>query len=176
LGALGDSGAVTTNDDELSITIRALANYGSHEKYKNKYQGLNSRMDEIQAAFLSVKLKYIDDEKQIRRQIAERYNREIKNDKILLPNLPINPKEHVWHLYVIRVKDRENLQNYLSNNGVQTLIHYPTPPHKQDAYSEWSESSYPISEDLHNDVLSLPIGPVMEDDEIRKIIKILNEY
>jgi dTDP-4-amino-4,6-dideoxygalactose transaminase len=176
LGALGDSGAVTTNDDELSITIRALANYGSHKKYKNKYQGLNSRMDEIQAAFLSVKLKYIDDEKQIRRQIAERYNREIKNDKILLPNLPINPKEHVWHLYVIRVKDRENLQNYLSNNGVQTLIHYPTPPHKQDAYSEWSESSYPISEDLHNDVLSLPIGPVMEDDEIRKIIKILNEY
>ena len=176
LGALGDSGAVTTNDDELSITIRALANYGSHKKYKNKYQGLNSRMDEIQAAFLSVKLKYIDDEKQIRRQIAERYNREIKNDKILLPNLPINPKEHVWHLYVIRIKDRENLQNYLSNNGVQTLIHYPTPPHKQDAYSEWSESSYPISEDLHNDVLSLPIGPVMEDDEIRKIIKILNEY
>jgi dTDP-4-amino-4,6-dideoxygalactose transaminase len=176
LGALGDSGAVTTNDDELSITIRALANYGSHKKYKNKYQGLNSRMDEIQAAFLSVKLKYIDDEKQIRRQIAERYNREIKNDKILLPNLPINPKEHVWHLYVIRIKDRENLQNYLSNNGVQTLIHYPIPPHKQDAYSEWAESSYPISEDLHNDVLSLPIGPVMEDDDIRKIIKILNEY
>lgn len=176
LGALGDAGAVTTNDDELGKTIRALANYGSNQKYVNIYQGLNSRLDEIQAAVLDVKLKYIDAENDRRRAIAERYIAEIKNPKIILPELPENPAEHVWHLFVIRISEREKLQNYLTENGVQTLIHYPIPPHKQKAYEEYNGLSFPITEKIHEEVLSLPISPVMEDEDVTIVINLINSY
>jgi len=176
LGALGDAGAVTTNDEELANTIRALANYGSNQKYVNVLQGLNSRLDELQASALDVKLKYIDSENQRRKDIAKRYIAEIKNPKIILPEFPENEKEHVWHLFVIRTKERELLQNYYSQNGVQTLIHYPIPPHKQGAYKEMNDLSFPITEGIHNEVMSLPISPVMTDDEVSKIIEITNKF
>ncbi|WP_411811436.1 DegT/DnrJ/EryC1/StrS family aminotransferase [Chryseobacterium scophthalmum] len=176
LGALGDAGAITTNDDQLATTIRALANYGSNQKYVNIYQGLNSRLDEIQAAILDVKLKYIDSENQKRIDIAKRYISEIKNPKIILPELPENENEHVWHLFVIRTENRDELQNYLTEKNIQTLIHYPIPPHQQNAYKEWNNMSFPISEKIHNEVLSLPISPVLEDEEIQTIIKALNNF
>ncbi|MCL1669428.1 DegT/DnrJ/EryC1/StrS family aminotransferase [Elizabethkingia ursingii] len=176
LGALGDAGGVTTNDDELASAIRAIANYGSNKKYVNIYQGLNSRLDEIQAAVLDVKLKYIDRENDIRRKIAQRYISEIINPKIALPQDPIDSKEHVWHLFVVRAENRDSLQEYLTENGVQTVIHYPIPPHKQKAYAEWNEMVYPISEKIHNEVLSLPVSPVMSQDEITKIIEIINKF
>ncbi len=175
LGALGDAGGITTNDEELAKTIRALANYGSNQKYVNIYQGLNSRLDEIQAAVLGVKLKYIDAENSRRREIAKRYIAEIKNPNIILPENPANEGEHVWHLFVIRTSEREKLQNYLTENGVQTLIHYPIPPHKQEAYKEWNDLSFPITEKIHAEVLSLPISPVMTEDEVTKVIKIINQ-
>ena len=173
---MGDAGAVTTNDEELNKTIRALANYGSNQKYVNIYQGLNSRLDEIQAAVLDVKLKYIDEENQVRRDIAKRFINEISNSKIILPENPQNETEHVWHLFVIRTENRETLQAYLTENGVQTLIHYPIPPHKQQAYKEWNDLSFPISEQIHNEVLSLPVSPVMGEDEISKVIELLNKF
>ncbi|KFF13963.1 aminotransferase [Chryseobacterium soli] len=176
LGALGDAGAITTNDDELAKTIRALANYGSNQKYVNIYQGLNSRLDEIQAAVLDIKLKYIDEENTIRRNIAKRYISEISNPKIILPENPTDQNEHVWHVFVVRTHDRDRLQNYLTENGVQTLIHYPIPPHKQEAYKEWNELSYPISEKIHQEILSLPISPVMSEPEISQIISALNDF
>ncbi|MEN4759372.1 DegT/DnrJ/EryC1/StrS family aminotransferase [Chryseobacterium sp. C39-AII1] len=176
LGALGDAGAVTTNDEELAKTIRALANYGSNQKYVNIYQGLNSRLDEIQAAVLDVKLKYIDNENTIRREIAKRFINEIKNPAIILPKNPKNESEHVWHVFVIRSEKRDEFQAYLTENGVQTLIHYPIPPHHQEAYKEWKTLSFPISEKIHREVLSLPISPVMTKDEIEKIISIVNDF
>jgi dTDP-4-amino-4,6-dideoxygalactose transaminase len=175
LGALGDSGAVTTKESELAQVIRVLANYGSSQKYVNQYQGLNSRMDEIQAAFLDVKLNYIDVENKKRQQIAKYYLENIKNNKIILPRLETND-EHVWHLFVIRVKERNDLQAYLNENGIQTLIHYPIPPHKQKCYSHLNELSLPITEQIHDEVISLPISPVMTDEEIERIVLILNEY
>ncbi|WP_286777303.1 DegT/DnrJ/EryC1/StrS family aminotransferase [Sphingobacterium sp. UBA2074] len=176
LGALGDGGAVTCRDKKLADTIRALANYGSNQKYVNIYKGLNSRLDEIQAAVLDVKLKYIDKDNLIRREIAKRYIREISNSKIILPSMPDDENEHVWHVFVVRCTERDNLQEYLSKNGIQTLIHYPTPPHKQKAYQEWNELSFPISEKIHNEVLSLPISPVMLKDEVDKIVEIINLF
>lgn len=176
LGALGDAGAVTTNDDDLAKAIRALANYGSNEKYVNIYQGLNSRLDEIQAAVLDVKLKYIDDENDQRRKIAKRYIAEITNPKIILPENPENEKEHVWHVFVIRANERDSLQQYLTDNGIQTIIHYPIPPHQQKAYKEWNGLSFPITEKIHAEVLSLPISSVLEDQDVKTIIDILNNY
>lgn len=176
LGALGDAGAVTTNDEKLAATIKALANYGSNQKYVNIYQGLNSRLDEIQAAVLDVKLKYIDSENETRRQVAKRYISEIKNPAITLPEYPENEKEHVWHVFVIRTAQRDALQKYLTENEIQTLIHYPIPPHKQQAYKEWNEQSFPISEKIHEEILSLPISPVMTEEEIEKVIEILNKF
>lgn len=176
LGALGDAGAITTNDEELEKTIRALANYGSDKKYVNIYKGLNSRLDEIQAAVLDVKLKYIDHENEMRQQIAKQFINGITNPKIILPRYPDNKKEHVWHLFVIRSEERNRLQNYLAENNIQTLIHYPIPPHKQEAYKEWNTLSYPISEKIHEQVLSLPISSVMSEDEIGNIINRLNLY
>ncbi len=175
-GALGDAGAVTTNDKELATTVRTLANYGSYQKYVNVYQGLNSRLDELQAAVLNVKLKYIDTENSRRREIAMRYISEIHNSKIALPEVPLYQNEHVWHLFVIRCKEREALQNYMHVNGVQTLIHYPIPPHMQEAYKEWNQLSFPITEKIHNEVLSLPISPVMTDDQAEEVIKVCNNY
>ena len=176
LGALGDAGAITCKDDLLAKTIRALANYGSEEKYVNKYQGLNSRLDEIQASVLDVKLKYIDADNDKRRMIAEQYVAGIKNDKIILPILPSQQKEHVYHIFVVRTTKRDKLQKYLTENGVQTLIHYPTPPHKQKAYKYYNHLSFPITEKIHEEVLSLPISPVMEENEVTKIINCINLF
>ncbi len=181
LGALGDGGAVTTDDDELARTVRAIGNYGSYQKYVHKYQGLNSRLDDIQAAILDVKLKYLDRENQRRREIAGYYCSNIKNDKITLPinNLPLtikHYKEHVWHLFVIRTPYRDQLQRYLTENGIQTLIHYPTPPHKQNAYKKWNSMSFPITEKIHKEVLSLPISSVMEDNEMEKVVEVINTF
>ncbi len=176
LGALGDGGAITTDDEELAKAVRALANYGSNRKYVNIYKGLNSRLDELQAAVLYVKLKYIDEENAVRRRIAKRYISEIKNPEIILPEMPSDEKQHVWHLFVIRTKQREKLQNYLTENGVQTLIHYPTPPHKQRAYEEYNHLSFPVTEAIHEEVLSLPMSPVMSEEEVVKVIDILNKF
>ncbi|MGV9003545.1 DegT/DnrJ/EryC1/StrS family aminotransferase [Flavobacterium sp.] len=182
LGALGDAGAVTTNDDALAAQIRALGNYGSKQKYVNEFQGLNSRMDEIQAGFLAVKLKYIDAENQYRRQIAARYLSEINNPMIQLP-FPVNATvnvaenlEHVWHLFVIRTNDRNRLQKYLADNDIQTLIHYPIPPNKQLAYKEMNHFDFPITNTIHDQVLSLPISPMTTEEEATKIIHALNSY
>ncbi|MCQ9641719.1 DegT/DnrJ/EryC1/StrS family aminotransferase [Chryseobacterium sp. WG14] len=176
LGALGDAGAVTTNDDDLAKAIRALANYGSNQKYVNIYQGLNSRLDEIQAAVLDVKLKYIDNENEVRKHIAKRLIGEIKNSSIILPEYPADENEHVWHVFVIRTGKRDELQTYLTENGIQTIIHYPIPPHKQEAYKEWNDLSFPITERIHNEVLSLPISPVMSEKEVSDVISIINRF
>jgi len=175
LGALGDSGAVTTKNPELAKMVRTLANYGSAQKYVNEYQGLNSRLDEIQAAFLNVKLKYVDLEINRRREIANYYLKHINNTNILLP-LENGNDDHVWHLFVIRTKIRENLQEYLSKNNVQTLIHYPIPPHKQECYTNLSHLSLPITELIHEQVLSLPISQVMEMDEVQLIVDLINSW
>lgn len=174
LGALGDAGAVTTKDEELAQTVRALANYGSHKKYENKYQGFNSRLDEIQAAFLSVKLKYIDQENDHRRRLAEKFIQGIHNPEIILPELTKDPKEHVWHLFIIRATKRKQLQEFFQKNDIQTLVHYPIPPHKQEAYSDWEKLQFPITEQIHEEVMSLPISPVMSLNDAEEIIKVLN--
>lgn len=169
LGALGDAGAVTTNDDELAKTIRALGNYGSHKKYENLYQGVNSRLDEIQAAMLRVKLYHIDAEIAQRRAIAAAYCECLKATSLVLPiqdrAIDIRHFEsHVWHLYVVRSEQRDELQQQLSAQGVQTLIHYPIPPHKQQAYGSWADQHYPLTERMHREVLSLPISPIMSKE------------
>lgn len=176
LGALGDAGAVTTNDDNLAKAIRAIANYGSNQKYVNIYKGLNSRLDELQAAVLDVKLKYIDEENEARRKIAKRFISEIKNPKIILPENPSYEKEHVWHVFVIRCENRDDLQTYLTAKGIQTIIHYPIPPHQQQAYHELKSLSFPITEKMHKEVLSLPISSILTDNEVNEIIKVVNEF
>ena len=175
LGALGDGGAVTTNDEELANTIKALGNYGSHKKYENLYKGINSRLDEIQAAMLRVKLRYLDNEIEKRREIANYYLQNIKNENIILPTLRAEDN-HVWHLFVIRTSKRDELQKYLLDNGIQTLIHYPIPPHKQNAYQEWNNQSYPISEQIHDEVLSLPISGVQSLEDSMKIVQVINDF
>lgn len=176
LGALGDAGAVTTKDAELAKAIRTLANYGSAQKYVNQYQGLNSRMDEMQAAFLNVKLRYVGREAVRRQEIANFYLTGINNNKITLPSVGEVGEQHVWHLFVICTDKRDELQVYLQENGIQTLIHYPIPLYKQECYSDMSGISLPITEKIHAEVLSLPISPVMNDDEVSKIIEIINCY
>jgi dTDP-4-amino-4,6-dideoxygalactose transaminase len=202
LGCLGDGGAVTTNDDELAAVIRALANYGSNKKYICDYKGLNSRLDEIQAAILRVKLKRLDADNNRRNEIAQHYCENIINQDIILPvnkdffatnfkefkadhgsgvNFQSPPSggwgaSHVFHLFVIRHPRRDKLQKYLSENGIQTLIHYPVPPHKQLAYQQWNNLSYLVTEKIHNEVLSLPISQVMKNEEVDKIIKALNSF
>ena len=176
LGALGDAGAITTNDDQLAVIIRAIANYGSNEKYINKYKGLNCRLDELQAAFLSVKLDYLDTENLKRRKIAKLYLKGISNKKIVLPLNTIDDNQHVWHLFVIRIKKREQLQKYLEENGIETLIHYPIPIHKQDAYKELQDLYLPVTEQIHEEVLSIPLNPVMNITEVKYIINELNKF
>lgn len=175
LGALGDGGAVTTNDDALAKVIQSLRNYGSEAKYYNEYVGVNSRLDELQAAFLNVKLPNLDGENNARKVIAKRYLSEIKNDKITLPlwNLSDN---HIFHLFVIRTNKRDELQQYLLENGIQTMIHYPIPPHKQKVFEFWNNLSFPITEKIHNEVLSLPMSTVLTIEEVDFIISILNKY
>lgn len=179
LGALGDAGAITTNDDELATTLKALRNYGSHKKYENLYQGVNSRLDEMQSAMLSVKLNYLKEEASHRRKIANYYLNNIKNPNIILPLNNINAEDysaHAWHLFVIRSKYRDELQKHLSDNGVQTLIHYPIPPHKQLCYQEWNDLSLPITEQIHQEVLSLPISPVMQMSDTKKVVEMCNDF
>ncbi|MEZ9198499.1 DegT/DnrJ/EryC1/StrS family aminotransferase [Shewanella sp. 10N.286.54.B9] len=175
LGALGDAGAVTTNDDELKEVLTALRNYGSHEKYKNKYKGTNSRLDEMQAAMLRVKLRYLDIETKARQKIAKAYLGGITNPLIDLP-LAGDVHSHVWHLFVIKTAQREKLVQYLTENGVPIMVHYPIPPHKQDAYKEWKDMSFPITEKVHSQVLSIPINPIVNIEDINFIIKTLNDY
>jgi dTDP-4-amino-4,6-dideoxygalactose transaminase len=175
LGALGDGGSVTTNDEELANTIKALANYGSHKKYENLFKGINSRLDEIQAAMLRVKLKYLDNEVEKRREIANYYLQNIKNDKLILPTARAEDN-HVWHLFVVRTSQREELQKYLVDNGIQTLIHYPIPPHKQNAYKEWNNENYPITEQIHEEVVSLPISGVQSLEDTMKIVQVINDF
>ncbi|GGD40689.1 aminotransferase [Malaciobacter pacificus] len=175
LGALGDGGAVTTNDEELSDIIRALGNYGSHKKYENLYKGVNSRLDEIQSAMLNVKLRYLDNEIEKRREIANYYLNNIKNDKLILPNVR-KDDNHVWHLFVIRTDKRDELQKYLLDNNIQTLIHYPIAPHKQDAYKEWCNDKYLVSEQIHKEVLSLPISGVQNLEQTEKLVEVINNY
>ena len=175
LGALGDGGAVVTNDAELAKVIQSLRNYGSEVKYQNEFIGVNSRLDEIQAAFLNVKLPHLDAENIVRKEIAKRYLKEIKNNKITLPFWDLS-ENHVFHLFVIRTVNREELQQYLLENGIQTVIHYPIPPHKQKAFKAWNHLSFPITEKIHNEVLSLPISPVLTDDEVSFVVSILNKY
>jgi dTDP-4-amino-4,6-dideoxygalactose transaminase len=177
LGALGDGGAITTNDEKLAEKIRALRNYGSHEKYRNLFKGVNSRLDEIQAAILRVKLNYLNIENEKRRKIAEYYMNHIKNEKIILPQLENKDRtSHVWHLFVVRANNRDHFQEYLRSNGIQTVIHYPIAPHKQEAYQEWNHSSYKISEHIHQTVLSLPISPVLHLEDVKKITDVINKY
>ncbi len=175
LGALGDAGAVTTNDEELAQAIRALGNYGSHKKYENIYQGTNSRLDEVQAAFLRVKLRNLDYEIKARRNVARFYLEGITNPLISLPDWKIE-EQHVFHLFVVRCSRREELQKYLHDRGVQTLIHYPVPPHKQQAFTDSLSQSFKISETIHKNVLSLPIGPVMSDGDATFVSEIINYF
>ncbi len=175
LGALGDGGAITTNDSKLAQTVRALRNYGSQEKYKNIYQGVNSRLDELQAAILRVKLPHLDTETKKRQDIAEFYLNNISNKKIILPTLTTK-ESHVWHLFVIRTTHRDELQNYLLEKGIQTLIHYPIPPHQQEAYKEWNKLSFPISEQIHNEVVSLPMGSFLNHNQLQTIVSALNDF
>ncbi len=180
LGALGDGGAVTTNDTELAEMVRAIANYGSKEKYVNIYKGLNCRLDEIQAAFLNVKLKYLDVETSVRRKIANEYLKRIKNPSIQLPSITgenaLESLDHVWHLFVIRSEDRDRLLSYLDEKGIQCLIHYPLAIHKQTAYEDLATLKLPITEKMHDSVISLPISPVMTDEDVSMIISAINEY
>lgn len=175
LGALGDAGAITTNDDALAKVIYSLRNYGSEKKYHNEFVGINSRLDELQAAFLNVKLPHLDTDNVKRRNIAKRYLSEIKNDRIILPAWDLS-SNHVFHLFVIRTENRLELQNYLLQNGIETMIHYPIPPHQQKALALWNSLSFPITEKIHKEVLSLPVSPVMTNDEIDFVVKIINKY
>ena len=175
LGALGDAGAITTNDSELMSVLKALRNYGSHEKYKNIYQGVNSRLDEMQAAMLRVKLRYLDEDTNRRRDVANKYLQGINNPLIKLPTIE-TPDRHVWHLFVVRCQQRAALQSYLQANGVQTLIHYPIPPHKQLAYVNYQHLNFPLTEAIHNELLSLPISPVMTDADIATVIDLVNSF
>jgi len=175
LGALGDGGAITTNDSNLSKIIKAFSNYGSTEKYVHDFKGMNSRLDELQAAFLNVKLDFLENQNDYRRAIAKKYLQEINNEKIILPNSNFS-KSHVWHLFVIRTQNRNDLKEYLYKNGIETAIHYPIPPHKQLAYKEYSELKLPITEKIHKEVLSLPISPVLTETEVNQIISTLNKY
>jgi dTDP-4-amino-4,6-dideoxygalactose transaminase len=175
LGCLGDGGAVTTNDDDLASVIRSLANYGSSIKYRSDYKGLNSRLDEIQAAILSTKLTRLDADNQHRREIAQYYLNHIENRLLILP--AHQPEiDHVWHLFVIRTSRRNELQSYLEENNIQTIIHYPIPPHKQLAYKEWNNSSFPITEKISDEVLSLPMSPIMTGNEMKKVVSVLNNF
>lgn len=175
LGSLGDAGAITTNDDALAGIVKAMRNYGSEQKYYNEIIGVNSRLDELQAAFLNVKLPHLEKENAQRRLIAKRYLTEINTDKIVLP-LCENFENHVFHLFVIRTENRIDLQDYLKQKNIETLIHYPVPPHQQKALSGWNSLSFPVTEKIHREVLSLPISPVMTNDDVDYVIQILNQY
>lgn len=175
LGAFGDAGAVTTDDKELADCIRALANYGSQKKYVFKYKGKNSRLDEIHAAVLDVKLRHLDEDNKHRQEIANYYYDNIKNPLIKLP-VRMDDENNVYHIYPILCERRDELQQYLTDNGVQTLIHYPIPPHRQECYKEWNHLSFPITEKIHDQELSLPISPVIVNEDIKNVVEIINNW
>ncbi len=175
LGALGDAGAVVTHDPDLAQMLRALRNYGSQEKYQHIYAGVNSRLDEMQAAMLRVKLRYLDEDTLARQRAAARYLAGIKNPQIVLPAVT-HPLAHVWHLFVIQCENRAALQAWLAERGIQTLIHYPVPPHKQAAYAELNSLTLPVTEKLHRQVLSLPLSPVLTDVELDYVIDAINAF
>ncbi len=172
---MGDAGAVTTNDDALAEMVQKLRNYGTSTKYINEFLGFNSRLDELQAAFLNIKLPTLDADNEIRRKIAKKYISEIKNDKLTLPNYD-GSENHVFHLFVIRVKNRNTFIDHLDRNGIGHLIHYPIPPHKQQALSEFSHLRFPNAEKIHNEIISIPMGPVMTEQEVDSVISVLNSY
>lgn len=176
IGALGDAGCITTDDDALADYVRAMANYGSNEKYLNLMKGLNSRMDEVQAAVLCLKLRRLDEDNEARRRVAEAYTSGITNPLVALPEMPSDAAENVWHIYPVRTPERNALREHLSKAGIGTMIHYPVPPHKQQAYAEWNALSFPISERIHREELSLPISPLMTQEEIRRVVKAVNEF
>lgn len=175
LGAMGDGGAVTTDDEELAQAVRILANYGSSVKYVFRYKGINSRLDEIQAAILNLKLKCLDEDNDKRRKVAEMYSKHIMNPSIILPKWRKSDR-HVFHIFPVRCSKRDELQAYLKENGIQTLIHYPIPPHQQEAYKEWNDKSYPITEQIHQEILSLPVSPVMTEEEVFTVIEAVNRF
>lgn len=175
LGALGDGGAVTTNDDALAEVIKKLRNYGSSSKYVNEFLGINSRLDEVQAAFLNCKLPALDVDNNRRREIAKKYISEIKNKKIKLPEWD-GSGSHIFHLFVVRVEDRADFIEFLNRNEVGSLIHYPIPPHKQQALSEYSHLSFPVTEKIHEEVVSIPISPVFSEEDVERVISVLNKY
>jgi len=175
LGALGDGGAVTTNDPELASVIRKLRNYGASSKYVNEYVGINSRLDEIQAAFLNSKLPLLDADNEKRRVIAKRYLSEIKNEKIQLPDYD-GSENHVFHLFVVQVANRDRFLAYLAENNVGTLVHYPIAPHKQEAFSEYKNLTFPVTEKIHEEVVSIPISPIFTGREVDRIVSVLNSY
>lgn len=179
LGALGDAGAVTTDDEDLAKTIRALGNYGSHQKYENLYRGVNSRLDEMQATILRVKLRHLDDNINRRREVASCYLKALDHPGMRLPVIAIGGdwlSSHVWHLFIIRTTQRDLLQQYLAEHGIQSLIHYPIPPHKQLAYRAWNNQHHPITEAMHQEVLSLPIGPMLSEEHVKIIIDTCNKW
>lgn len=175
LGAFGDAGAVTTDDEELAKVVRAVANYGSTQKYVFKYCGRNSRLDEIQAAVLDVKLKHLDEDVEFRKQVARYYIEHITHPDVVTPIVK-DWDAHVFHIFTIRCKKRDELQKYLADNGVQTIIHYPIPPHKQECYEEWNRFSFPITEQIHDEELSLPMSPVMTEEEVKTVVELLNKW
>lgn len=175
LGALGDAGAVTTNDEQLAMTIRSLANYGSSKKYVFKYKGRNSRLDEINAAVLAVKLKYLDCDNARRIEIANRYINEIKNPLIKLPLKSVSG-DNVYHVFPIMINCRDEFKKYLADYGIQTIIHYPIPPHKQEAYKEWNGLKFPITEKIHAEELSLPMSPTLKEEQVDYVIKTINDF
>lgn len=178
LGALGDAGAITTNDSELAQTLKALRNYGSHVKYQNIVQGVNSRLDELQAALLSVKLNYLDQQTDSRRVVADRYLRGISNERLILPVAADQAyaEDNVWHVFVIRSDARADLQKHLQEKGVQTLIHYPIPPHRQRAYPQLNHLELPVTESIHDQILSLPMSPCMSDEQVSAVIDACNSF
>lgn len=175
LGALGDAGAVTTNDPELAQAVRSLANYGSQKKYVFQYCGRNSRLDEIQAAILDVKLKHLDEDVKLRKEVAKKYLSGITNPKIKLPKI-FDWDQHVFHIFTILTEDREGLQKYLTEKEIGTNIHYPIPPHKQECYKEWNNMSFPETEKIHQQELSLPMSPCLTDEQIQYVIDALNKW
>lgn len=175
LGALGDAGGITTNDSELFEKVKAIANYGSDYKYHHIYKGVNSRLDEIQAALLDVKLPHLDADNARRREIATYYRKNIANPKIILPKT-YDENAHVWHVFAVRTENRDELCKYLNDAGVQTNIHYPTPPHKQGAYSEWNNQHFPITEEIHRTIMSLPMSPVMTEQEVKTVVDLVNKF
>ena len=175
LGALGDAGAVTTDDDALADIVRALGNYGSSEKYVFRYKGRNSRMDEIQAAVLRVRLRYLDEDNRRRRDIAEYYHRHIHNPYVTLP-LSTSGEDNVWHQYPLLCEDRDRLQDYLAQQGIETQVHYPIPPHQQKCYTEWAHYSLPVTEYIHQHELSLPIGQELTNDEVAAVAEAISGF